>query len=449
MPGQAKPRDPSHFAGKFFRWLSRRRIFLSYQLNEASALFARGINSLKIRGLAPTLRIAGNRLFPARRRPFVLQLYKDMEAPEKLRFAALEPIASVIVPVHDQLDFTLRCLHSLSRSGDASAFEVIVIDDASRDASAEVLPAIQGLRYQRNTENLGFIGSCNAGAKLARGEFLVFLNNDTVVQPGWLDALLATFVAHPDTGLAGSKLVYPDGRLQEAGGIVFSDGRAANYGRNGDPTDPRYNFVREADYCSGAAIAIRRTLFAQLEGFDAHFTPAYYEDTDLAMRVRRAGLKVRYQPASVVVHFEGTSSGTDIRRGVKAYQAHNETKFAERWRAELAEGQPLADNVDLTGMAATIAATHRARRHVLVIDSYTPTPDRDSGSARMVELMRLLVEQDCAVVFFCQNLTHDGHYTEALQQLGVEVWWRPWIKNVPQWLNRHGHRLDAIIVSRH
>ncbi len=220
-------------------------------------------------------------------------------------------------------------------------------------------------------------------------------------------------------------------------------------GRIGDPADPRYNFVREADYCSGAAIAIRRSLFAALGGFDPHYRPAYYEDTDLAMRVRQRGLKVIYQPASVVVHFEGASSGTDIRRGVKSYQAQNERKFADRWRAELANSQPMADRSDLSEARAATDATHRATRRVLVIDSHTPKPDRDSGSARMVELMRLLVEEGCAVDFVSQSLAHEGRYTQALQQLGVQAWWRPWIRNLPEWLGRHGGRFDAIIVSRH
>src|SRR3546814_8563350 len=91
---------------------------------------------------------------------------------------------------------------------------------------------------------------------MARGEYLVCLNNDTVPQPGWLDALLRTFAEHPDAGLAGAQLLYPDGRLQEAGGVVFDDGSGWNYGRHQSPADPRYGYLRDVDYASGAAIAI-------------------------------------------------------------------------------------------------------------------------------------------------------------------------------------------------
>ena len=428
-------------------WLSRQRTLISYRFKHFSALCSRGLNSIRARGLQSTLRKVAERLFPGQRQPYKLLLYRDVSAEARLPPSGLQPKASIIIPVHNQLEYTLTCLHALARSADLTPFEVIVIDDASSDASASVLSTMEGLRYQRNAENCGFIDSCNTGATLAHGEFLIFLNNDTVVQPGWLDALLKTFSSHPDTGLAGSKLVYPDGSLQEAGGLVFSDGSAANLGRNGDPTDPRFNFVREVDYCSGAAIAIRRSLFAELGGFDQRYRPAYYEDTDLAMRVRQHGLKVRYQPASVVVHFEGASSGTDIRSGIKAYQARNREKFAQHWATTLAASHPAPEPAQ--GDVAAIGSAARARRHVLIIDSYTPTPDRDSGSVRMFELMSLLLEENCAVTFFCQNLAHDGDYTEALQQLGVEVWWRPWIRSVPSWLDKHGARFDVIIVSRH
>lgn len=450
IPGQptAVP-GRGHWHIRLRESLAQALMLLQFRIRSALVLARRALASLNSRGATATLRKIRERVFPPRRQPGQLQLYPSSTSAHGLQFPVECAQASIVIPVHGQLALTLRCLHALAASGDGTAFEVIVVDDASTDDSSAVLPAIPGLRYLRNPSNLGFIDSCNAGAALSGAEFIVFLNNDTLVQPGWLDALLKTFVDFPDTGLAGAKLVYPDGRLQEAGGIVFSDGSAANYGRNGDPADPRYEFVREADYCSGAAIALPRMLFAKLGGFDTHFRPAYFEDTDLALRVRQHGLRVRYQPASVVVHLEGATAGTDVRHGIKAYQVANEQKFRARWTPELAGGYPSRRCLDAGGNALSRAANHRAVRQLLIIDSATPTPDRDSGSVRMLELMRLLLQDGCAVTFFNQTALHDGQYTRTLQQLGVETWARPWLTDPAAWLRKHGPRFDAVIVSRH
>lgn len=416
----------------------------SSQLSLTSTLPMRALASLRSRGL-----VASWQRWKERRRslgttmPLQIPTAVDFEVRELQLSALATPCASIIVPVYNQLGHTLACLRALVASGDTASFEVIVVDDASADDTPCVLAGIPGLRMIRNDHNLGFIGACNAGAAQARGQFLVFLNNDTAVQSCWLDALLKTFAEHPDTGLVGSKLVYPDGRLQEAGGIIFSDGSGWNYGRFADAAHPSYNYVREVDYCSGAAIALPRDLFETLGGFDSYFAPAYFEDTDLAMRVRQCGMKVRYQPASVVVHFEGTTSGTDPNSGVKAHQVTNQVRFLARWRDVLAITHP-APSTDLRR-----ACEHRARHRVLVLDACTPTPDRDSGSVRMLALMRLLIEEGCTVTFFSENRAHDGIYTQTLQSMGVEVWWRPWFGDVRRWLTEHGPRFDRIIGSRH
>ena len=352
------------------------------------------------------------------------------------------PVASLVIPVHGHWPHTLACLRAIAAHPPARAVEVIVVDDASPDETATLLPRIDGLRVTSRTENSGFIAACNDGAVAARGDFLVFLNNDTVPQPGWLDALLGTFDAHPDTGLAGAQLLYPDGRLQEAGGVVFADGGGWNYGRFEQPEDPRFAYVRDADYLSGAAIAIPRALFERIGGFDPRYAPAYYEDTDLAFAVREAGLRVRYQPAARVVHDEGTTAGIDPANGVKAYQARNQAIFAAHRAAALVTHLP-------AGSVPSPALLHRERRQVLVVDATTPKPDRDSASLRLVNLMRLLREEGAHVVFLPADLAHAGSYTGALQSLGIETWHAPFAKRLPAWLQEHGPRFDAAMVSRH
>jgi GT2 family glycosyltransferase len=245
------------------------------------------------------------------------------------------PRVSIVIPVHNQLEFTYRCLMSIAAHPSRASIEIIVCDDASSDNTPAALSGVCGIRYIRNEVNRGFLHSCNRAAAEARGQHLLFLNNDTEVQAGWLDHMLALFDADERTGLVGAKLLFPNGRLQEAGGVIWRDATGYNYGRYDDPGKPEYNYVREVDYCSGACILIETALFRQLGGFDVHYAPAYYEDTDLAFRVRQADKKVLYQPLAVVVHHEGVSHGTDTRCGTKAYQVANRAKFRERWRKEL------------------------------------------------------------------------------------------------------------------
>ena len=142
------------------------------------------------------------------------------------------------------------------------------------------------MRHVRHDQNLGFVRNCNATAAMARGRHIVMLNNDTLVFPGWLDELIDILEGNPDIGLAGSKLIYPDGRMQECGAIIWRDGSAWNFGRLDDPRRPEHNYLRDADFVSGASIALPRQLWETLGGFDELFVPAYAEDVDLAFRVR-------------------------------------------------------------------------------------------------------------------------------------------------------------------
>jgi GT2 family glycosyltransferase/glycosyltransferase involved in cell wall biosynthesis len=353
-----------------------------------------------------------------------------------------EPRASIVIPVFDQWHHTRRCLQALSAQAHAASFEVIVVDDGSSDGTDAYCAAIPGLRYHRRDANGGFIAACNDGAALARGEFLVFLNNDTVPQPGWMDALLRTFDEVADAGLVGARLIFPNGKLQESGGVVFADGSGWNYGRGESPDDPRFAYLRDADYVSGAAIAIRHDLFERLGGFDARYAPAYYEDTDLAFGVREAGLRVLVQPAAKVVHDEGGTAGTDTRVGPKAAQVRNQGVFREHRATQLAM-QPAP------GTIPSPAVLHRGQRQILVIDALTPQPDHDSGSLRMVNLMQLLREGGAHVAFMPANREHAGRYTTALQEAGVECWYAPFGGRAPAWLREHGRRFDTVVVCRH
>ena len=352
------------------------------------------------------------------------------------------PVVSVIIPVYGQLRITLKCLLALVSEGARVPFEVIVVDDCSTDQTPEILPCLSHIRYVRRANNGGFIAACNGGAEIARGEYLVFLNNDTCVLPGWLDELYDTFTLRPNAGLVGSQLLYPDGRLQEAGCIIWRDGSGWNYGRGGERNRPEFNYLRAVDYCSGAAIMVRRALLSEFGGFDTHYSPAYAEDCDLAFKVRKAGYEVLYQPLSRVVHFEGVSSGTDLTRGVKAYQVQNCRKFQERWAKETAAHRP-------AGEAPHLERDRGIRRRVLVIDASTPTPDSDAGSVVLFHTLRILQDLGYGVTFIpSDNLLHAGRYTADLQRRGVECLYFPYIKSVDEYLQQRGKDLDLVILYR-
>lgn len=416
---------------------------LRFLLDRGTGLARRGLISLQTRGLSASWQRVLRQFhrLPDAQRAALWLPQSEPFAPFALPTSDA-PRASIVIPVYNQFAHTLACLRALAARPSAAAFEVIVVDDGSSDATEASLRQVEGLRYHRRAQNGGFIAACNDGAALARGEYVVFLNNDTLPQPGWLDVLLATFDEQSDVGLVGAQLVYPDGRLQEAGGIVFADASGWNYGRFDAPDHPRYAFLRDADYCSGAAIALPTALFERLGRFDTRYAPAYYEDTDLAFAVRAAGLRVVYQPKSRVVHCEGITAGTDTGSGVKAYQVRNRGVFADKWRDALpAQWTP--------DTPADRAAFARGRRSVLIVDALVPQPDRDSGSLRLVNLMRLLLEEGAHVVFVPAYLAHSDASVEAMQRMGVEVWTAPQLGRLPAWLREHGPRFDTVMVCRH
>lgn len=369
---------------------------------------------------------------------------------ERLRSAALrletaEVRASIIIPVFDNLVYTLTCIASILEHGARVPFEIIVGDDQSSDETFAVLTSIGGcLRVVRHATNLGFLHNCNRTAELARGAFIVLLNNDTLVLPEWLDAMIATFEAYPAAGFVGSKLINGDGTLQEAGGIVWRDGSGRNFGRNADASLPEYNYLKEVDYVSGASIALPRALWSTLGGFDPIFAPGYCEDSDLAFRVRAAGYQTLYQPASSVIHHEGRSHGRDINAGVKSYQRINRQTLRARWQTTL-------DDEHLAKNDSVFVARDRSRgkTHVLVISQSVPQWDRDAGSRMLYDYLKLFRDHGFQTTLWPETVSGDRESSRRLQDLGIEVLDAPADAGpFPEWLEHHRSFIDYAFLSR-
>lgn len=377
------------------------------------------------------------------KRPDFAAAVHEIEAQLTIKVDSKKPVVSILIPVYGQLGYTLNTLHSLALHKSKYSFEILVGDDCSPDHTEEFLKGMAGISYIRHARNGGFILNCNATAKEARGKYLVLLNNDTRVVDGWLDELIDSFDLFPNAGFVGSKLFYPDGSLQEAGGILWNDGSAWNYGRNQDPNWPEFCYARQVDYVSGASIATPLALWKKLGGFDETYCPAYYEDADYAFKVREAGFETWFQPLSRIIHYEGKTSGTNLGSGVKAYQVANASKFFARWKHTLVAHRANGHEPDLE------KDRYKSRR-VLVLDATAPTPDQDAGSVTAVKVMQVFQRLGYQVDYIpVDNFLYQRRYIDDLQRIGVGCIYAPFVSTLKDHLLHYGYHYDVIHVFRH
>jgi GT2 family glycosyltransferase len=355
--------------------------------------------------------------------------------------SVIKPDVSIIIPAHNKVEVTYSALCALVLAYNTATFEVIVVDDASTDETSRLEEIVSGITVVRNKTPQRFLLACNAGVEKAKGKFIVLLNNDTEPTYGWLDELIDAFSRFDQVGLVGSKLLYPDGKLQEAGGIVWGDGSPWNYGKGQNPWEPRFNYSRQVDYVSGAAMMTTRDVWNELEGLSQYLVPMYFEDTDFAFKVREAGYKTYYIPSSVVYHYEGMTSGTDLKSGLKKQQLVNAFKFKKRW------AKIFSTHGDI-GIQPDFEKDRSVLGRVLFIDYATPRPDRDAGSYAAIQEIRLVQSLGYKVTFIALNMAHLGSYTSDLEKMGVEVICEPFALSIQEFLNSHGSEFDFFYVTR-
>jgi O-antigen biosynthesis protein len=268
--------------------------------------------------------------------PPPLAEFGDPATPLKdIAFAAeAEPRVSIVIPAFNEFDHTVACLRALAAAPSRTPFEVILADDASTDPAMLRLGQIANLIVLRQERNLGFVRNCNAAFARCRGEYVLLLNNDAQMLAGALDRLVAALDADARVAAAGPKVLYPNGRLQEAGCYIRPDGESVMVGLFADPAEGGYCRDRDVMYCSGAALLLRRACVGETL-FDEAYAPAYCEDADLCLRLLAAGHRVRYVHEAVVVHYLSISTNRQTQAGKLRRIARNQQRLSERWGALL------------------------------------------------------------------------------------------------------------------
>jgi len=372
------------------------------------------------------------------------ELLDFLAAGERLAFPACpSPDVSVVIVLWNQAHLTLRCLRALSAQL-GPTLEIILVDNASTDETGALLSRLDGVQVLRCATNEGFLLGCNRGAAAARGRTLLLLNSDAFVRPGALAAALATLGDVADAGAVGGRLVLPSGELQEAGSIIWSDASTLGYARGLVQEAGEAMFRRDVDYCSGAFLLTPLALWHRLGGFDEAYMPAYYEEADYCMRVRKAGYRVVYEPAAAVDHYE---FGSETARG-EAVQAmlRNRKRFRVAHAAELRAGHlPFSE-------ANVLAARERltpGRRRLLVIDNEVPLQALGAGYPRARELLREAAAAHWAVTFFpLHQLEVDWQATRREIPPEIEVVAHQAVSRLAGFLEERRGYFDAIVVSR-
>ena len=372
------------------------------------------------------------------------QLSHFLQIAQRIEFKShtTAPQLSVIVVLYNQAGLSLLCLQALAMSEGVS-FELILVDNASTDRMQPLLERIDGATLLPQDSNLGFLRAVNLAALQARGEHLVLLNNDALVEPESLKLALDRLVLEPDAGAVGGPILLWDGSLQEAGSIIWQDGSCLGYGRGDNPDLPPYRFVRDVDYCSGAFMVVRRHLFEQLGGLDDSFAPAYYEETEFCARLWESGYRVVYDPAVRVRHFEFASEQSSGQ--ALALQARNQQIFVAKHPKFLSQ-RPLAASANI------LRGRHRLApdaRRILVIDDRVPLPWLGQGYPRAARLIQEMVAAGHFVTHYPLQFPHEdpADVKRVLPQT-VEVMVDQGLAGFSRFLAERAGLYDIVWVSR-
>jgi GT2 family glycosyltransferase/glycosyltransferase involved in cell wall biosynthesis len=346
---------------------------------------------------------------------------------------------SIVLVFYNQAHLSLLCLQSIVKHADN--VEVIIVDNNSTDETNQLLDLIEGAAIIRNDENRGFVKAVNQAVNLANGEQILLLNNDASLEKDAITIASATLDSADDIGAVGGKILLLDGSLQEAGSLIWRDGSCLGYGRGDDPNKPEYKFRRDVDYCSGAFLLFSKQDFDALAGFDEDFAPAYYEESDFCVRLRKAGKRIVYEPRAVITHFEFASTG-GMNKASELQQEHRKL-FCEKHEEFLAQ---LFDNQQHSQLEARSPAGVET---VLMIDDRVPYPSMGSGYPRSCHIVHELMARPMRVTFYPLQFPHDD-WLDIYTEIGVdvEVMLDHGRERLQQFLEERAGFYDYILISR-
>jgi GT2 family glycosyltransferase len=354
--------------------------------------------------------------------------------------APTDPLVSVLLILHNRAELTFRCLESLA-SERSIPLELIIFDNASSDETRDLLDHVRGARIVRSHENVGFLRGCNRAAEAAQGQYLLFLNNDTELSPGSLAAALDTIMRVPSVGAVGGRLVFPDGRLQEAGSIIWNDGSCLGYGRGDSPWKPEYSFERDVDFCSAAFLLTPRRLFSELGGFDGRYQPAYYEDADYCVRLWKSGSRVVYEPRALVTHFEFASASATSASMLQHERRSVFVNTHRDWLVHQASPSPRA-------VWRARARPHRGGQLIFVEDR-VPHRRFGAGYPRALEIVHAARELGYRVTLY-PLVVPDENWADAYSDLprDIELMLGAGEQGLPSFLKERLPDCDVLLVSR-
>ena len=323
------------------------------------------------------------------------------------------PSISVLIPQWGATDLTRRAVDAVRRSFYEGRLEILVWDNDSPEGPGPVAE-LSDLTLVASNANIGFGPANNGLAERATGELLLLLNNDTLPAPDSLDRMVDCLLDHVDVVAVSPQFRTFDGRLLELGGYVSDAGEAWQLLRGERPPRTLRRLPFAAHYASAACLLVRREDFLGAGGFDDAFAPAYYEDTDLCLRLTDGGGRVMVEPRAVVYHLEGGTAGTDEQQGAKRHLVRNRGRFAARWSSRLKDSHSMGP-----GTALRHALCPEGGPLVLWLLPDFLKPDQSGGHARVYKEMEVLTKAGISIFAWSEHVGDHGRYAPFLERLDI------------------------------